>query len=78
MLPARDGGSVVRYAAAADSAAGVLYLAQMAGAFADPWILLTIPVLVGMPIGAPSAVDPLVAALTLAAGMALLLLVSWA
>ncbi len=74
VLSSRDAGNVVRFLLLPIPRLA-LYISQMAGAFADPWILLTIPVLVGMPLGALVGGHPLVAALTLAAGMALLLLV---
>jgi hypothetical protein len=74
VLPSRDAGNVVRFLLLPIPRL-TLYIAQMAGAFADPWILLTTPVIVGVPIGAAIGGHPIIAAFTLAAGLALLLLV---
>jgi hypothetical protein len=74
VLPSRDAGNVVRFLLLPIPRLS-LYIAQMAGAFADPWILLTTPVIVGVPIGAAIGGHPIIAAFTLAAGLALLLLV---
>jgi hypothetical protein len=74
VLSSRDAGNVVRFLLLPIPRLA-LYIAQMAGAFADPWILLTIPVLIGVPIGAIVSGHPVIAAVTLAAGLAVVLLV---
>lgn len=50
-----------------------LYLAQAAGAVSDPWILLALPPLAGMAVGLAAAGSPAGAAIALAAGLLLLL-----
>lgn len=74
VLSSRDGGNVVRFLLLPIRRLA-LYIAQMAGAFADPWILLTTPVLVGVPIGALVGGHPVIAALTLVAGVGMLLVI---
>lgn len=75
MLPTRDGGNATRYLLLPVPRA-LLYVSQVTGALADPWILLTVPVMLGVPVGAAIAGRPLVAALALAAGAALLIFIT--
>jgi len=73
ILPLRDTGSIVRYLLLPIRKLE-LYLAQMAGGLADPWILLVIPVaLLGIPIGLAAGLKPVAAVIALAAAVALLL-----
>ena len=74
VLSSRDAGNVVRFLLLPIRRLA-LYIAQMAGAFADPWILLTTPVLIGVPLGALVGGHPVIAALTLVAGIGMLLVV---
>ena len=74
VLPSRDSGSVVRYLLLPIPRLD-LYLAQMAGTLADPWILLSVPLLVlGIPIGLAVGLRFVAAALALLGGVAFLLL----
>jgi hypothetical protein len=74
VLPSRDSASVVRYLLLPIPRLD-LYLAQMAGTLADPWILLTVPLLVlGIPIGLAIGLRFAAAAFALVAGLAFLLL----
>lgn len=76
VLPTRDGGSVVRYLLLPISRFD-LYLAQMAGSLADPWILLVIPLAaLGVPIGLAIGLRFGAAAIVLVAGVAFLLLLA--
>jgi hypothetical protein len=75
MLPTRDGGNAVRFLLLPIPRL-MLYASQVAGALADPWILLTVPVLVGVPLGAAIAGHAILAALSLASGLGLLLLIT--
>jgi hypothetical protein len=50
ILPTRDSGSVVRMLLLPIPRVA-LYLAQMTGAIVDPWVLLIVPVMIGVPIG---------------------------
>ena len=73
ILPARDNGSVVRYLLLPIPRFD-LYLAQMAGGLADPWILLVIPVVVlGIPIGLAVGLKVVAALIAIVAGLAFLL-----
>lgn len=73
VLPTRDGGSVVRYLLLPIPRFD-LYLAQMAGSLADPWILLVIPLVgLGIPIGLAVGLKFVAAAIVLVAGLAFLL-----
>jgi hypothetical protein len=74
VLSSRDAGNVVRFLLLPIRRLA-LYIAHMAGAFADPWILLTTPVLIGVPIGALIGGHPVIAALTLVAGIGMLLVI---
>ena len=74
VLPTRDGGSVTRLLLL-PIPRSALYMAQVAGALADPWIALLVPTLLGVAIGMAvglSVVGTLVALLT---GTAFLLFV---
>ena len=72
----RDNGSVVRYLLLPIPRLD-LYLAQMVGALADPWILLVIPLVVlGIPIGLAIGLHVTAAVLALAAGLAFLILIA--
>jgi hypothetical protein len=53
---------------------GTLYVAQASIALADPWILLVVAVLLGLPVGLAAAGAPGGAAIALAGGMLFLLL----
>jgi hypothetical protein len=73
ILPGRDSGSVVRYLLLPIPRFD-LYLAQMAGSLAEPWILLVIPVVVlGIPVGLAIGLNFVAAAIALVAGLAFLL-----
>jgi hypothetical protein len=73
ILPLRDSGSIVRYLLLPIPRFD-LYLAQMTGALADPWILLVIPVVVlGIPIGLAVGLKFVAAAIASAAAIVLLL-----
>jgi hypothetical protein len=67
ILPTRDSGSVVRMLLLPIPRLA-LYLAQMAGSIADPWILLILPVMIGVPIGLAIGLKFVAALVTLAAG----------
>src|SRR5439155_11385610 len=67
VLPTRDSGSIVRLLLLPIPRLH-LYLAQMTGALADPWILLVIPVMVGIPIGLAIGLKFVAAALAAVAG----------
>src|SRR4051812_386357 len=72
ILPSRDSGGVVRLLLLPIPRLD-LYLAQMAGALADPWILLSVPVMIGIPIGLASGLKFAAAALAVLAGIGFLL-----
>jgi hypothetical protein len=75
-LPGRDSGSVVRYLLLPIPRFD-LYLAQMAGALADPWILLVIPVVVlGIPVGLAVGLKVAAAAIALSTGLTFLLVLT--
>ena len=75
VLPSRDGGNAVRFLLL-PIPRWTLYISQVAGAIADPWILLTVPVLVGVPLGAAIAGRLILAIVALLAGLALLALIT--
>ena len=76
VLPTREGGSVVRYLLLPIPRFD-LYLAQMSGSLADPWILLVIPLAaLGVPIGLAVGLDFVAAAIVLVAGVAFLLVLA--
>jgi len=73
VLPLRDSGGLVRYLLLPISRFN-LYLAQMAGGLADPWILLVIPLVVlGIPVGLAVGLNVVAAAIALVGGLAFLL-----
>ena len=74
VLPVRDGANAVRLLLL-PIPRGVLYMAQVAGALADPWIALMVPVIVGVPIGLAAGLQLIAAAVAIFAGLAFLLLV---
>jgi hypothetical protein len=74
ILPTRDGGNVVRLLLLPIPRVA-LYMAQVSGALADPWIALMVPVLVGVPIGLAVGLKFVAALLALVAGAAYLVFV---
>jgi hypothetical protein len=74
VLPTRDSGSVVRLLLLPIPKLG-LYLGQMGGAIADPWIALIVPVVIGVPIGLAIGLKFLAALIALVAGIVFLLFV---
>ncbi|HTM24738.1 MAG TPA: hypothetical protein VL225_06070 [Vicinamibacterales bacterium] len=74
VLPVRDGANAVRLLLL-PIPRRVLYMAQVAGALADPWIALMVPVIVGVPIGLAVGLQLAAAAVAILAGLAFLLLV---
>jgi hypothetical protein len=72
ILPTRDSGSIVRLLLLPIPRFD-LYLAQMAGSLADPWILLVVPVAVGIPIGLAVGLSFVAAALAALAGLTFVL-----
>jgi hypothetical protein len=74
VLPTRDSGSVVRLLLLPIPTLG-LYLGQMGGAIADPWIALVVPVVIGVPIGLAIGLQFFAAVIALLAGLAFLLFV---
>lgn len=78
ILPTRDSGGLVRYLLLPIPRLD-LYLAQMAGALADPWIALVIPLVVlGIPIGLAVGLNVVGAVVALVAGLAFLLFLTGA
>ena len=74
ILPTRDSGSVVRLLLLPIPRLG-LYVGQMAGAIADPWILLVVPVVLGVPIGLAVGLKFVAALIALFAGVLFMLFV---
>ena len=74
VLPTRDSGNVVRLLLLPIPRFG-LYVGQMGGAIADPWIVLMVPVVLGVPIGLAIGLKFVAAAIALAAGAVLMLFV---
>lgn len=74
VLPTRDSGSVVRLLLLPIPRLG-LYIGQMGGAIADPWIILVVPVVIGVPIGLAIGLKFVAAAIALLAGTAFMLFV---
>jgi hypothetical protein len=74
VLPTRDGANAVRLLLLPISRP-ILYMAQAAGAFADPWIVLMVPVVAGVPIGLAVGLQFVAAIVAAIAGVALLLLI---
>jgi hypothetical protein len=71
VLPSRGSAGIVRLLLL-PIPRGLLYLAQAAGAFGDPWVLLTVPLLVGLAIGLTAGLKLVAAALALLAALAYL------
>lgn len=67
ILPTRDTGSVIRLLLLPIPRA-MLYLGQMFGAIGDPWILLTVPLLLGVAIGMAIGLQFVAALVALVAG----------
>jgi len=74
VLPTRDSGSVVRLLLLPIPRLG-LYVGQMAGAIADPWIVLVVPVVLGVAIGLAVGLKLVAAVIALLAGAAFMLFV---
>lgn len=74
VLPTRDGGSVTRLLLLPIPRTA-LYLAQVAGALADPWIALLVPTVLGVAIGLAVGLSASGALVGLLAGAAFLLFV---
>ena len=74
VLPTRDSGSVVRLLLLPIPRLG-LYVGQMAGAIADPWIVLVVPVVFGVAIGLAIGLKLIGALIALLAGVLFLLFV---
>ncbi len=72
ILPSRDSGTVIRLLLLPIPKVG-LYLGQTVAAIADPWIVLVIPAVVGIPIGLAIALKFVAAIVALVAGLAFLL-----
>jgi hypothetical protein len=72
ILPSRDAGAVIRLLLLPIPRIG-LYIGQMVGTLADPWIVLVIPVVLGIPIGFAVALKLVAAVVALIAGLAFLL-----
>lgn len=72
--PSRDGGGIVRLLLLPIPRVD-LYVAQAAGALADPWIVLILPVVIGVAIGLAVGLKLAAAAIALLAGIAFLLIV---
>lgn len=75
ILPMRDGGNAVRFLLLPIPRLA-LYMAHVTGALADPWVLLTVPPLLTIPIGLAAGGRLLAAAFALVAGTAFLLIVA--
>ena len=74
VLPARDSGNVVRLLLLPIPRFG-LYVGQMGGAIGDPWIVLIVPVVVGVPIGLAIGLKFVAAAIAAVAGAAFMVFV---
>ena len=74
MLPTRDGGSVTRMLLL-PIPSPALYLAQVTGALADPWIALLVPAVVGVAIGMAVALSAAGTIIALLAGVGFMLFV---
>jgi hypothetical protein len=69
ILPARDADHVVRLLLLPVSRL-TLYVAHVTSALADPWVLLTVPMVLGVPVGLAIGLHFVTAAAALAAGLA--------
>jgi hypothetical protein len=74
ILPTRDGGNAVRFLLLPIPRLA-LYTAQAMGAIADPWVLLTVPPLLMIPVGLAAGGRPLAAVVAVIAGTGFLLIV---
>jgi hypothetical protein len=74
ILPMRDSSTIVRLLLL-PIPRRVLYIAQAAGAIGDPWVLLVIPLLLGVPIGLAAGVHILAALIALVGGIGFLLVI---
>ena len=74
ILPTRDSGSIIRLILLPIPRM-TLYIGQMVGAIADPWIVLVVPVVLGVAIGLAVGLKFVAALIALAAGVAFLLFV---
>jgi hypothetical protein len=74
VLPTRDTGNVVRLLLL-PIPRSALYLSQVMAALADPWIVLMVPVLVGVPIGLAVGLQFVTALIALLAGALFMLFV---
>ena len=74
ILPSRDSGAIIRLLLLPIPRVG-LYVGQMAGAIADPWIILVVPMVLGVAIGLAVALKFFAALVALLAGIAFLLFV---
>jgi hypothetical protein len=74
ILPTRDSAGVIRLLLLPIRRAD-LYIAQAAGAIADPWVLLIVPVVAGVAIGLAVGLHFVGAAIALLAGVAFMLIV---
>ena len=74
VLPMRDSSTIVRLLLL-PIPRKVLYIAQAAGALGDPWVLLALPLLAGVPIGLAIGLHFLGAAIAVVAGVGFLLVV---
>jgi len=72
IMPSRDSSAVVRLLLLPIPRLG-LYLGQAAGALADPWILLTVPLVAGVAIGLAIGLKFAAALIALAAGVGFLM-----
>src|SRR4029078_7132806 len=70
VLPAGGASNPIRYLLLPVPRA-LLYLAQLVGTLADPWILLVVPAVLGLPVGELIGGRGIAAAIGLAAGIAL-------
>lgn len=76
IVPGRDSGNVVRYLLLPIPRFD-LYLAQMAGSLADPWVLLVIPIVVlGIPVGLAIGLKVAAAVIAFVTGLAFLLVLA--
>ena len=71
MLPMRDNSAIVRLLLL-PIPQRVLYIAQAAGTIGDPWVALTIPLLLGVPIGLAIGLHFIAAAVALLAALGFL------
>ena len=75
ILPARDADHVVRLLLLPISRF-TLYVAHVSGALADPWILLMVPLTLGVTLGLAIGLHVVAAAIALAAGLAFVILLA--